>query len=170
MAHWGDRVDEVMIRISGSHTDWLNQWCIVSHTRVKSDSPNADIFAAKALVNLYALYPAKFNKNKNALLSNWRNGEHVSQTRVAALLRSAVAKTGKGPTAYSLHSLRAVGPTALYRATKDIDIVARFGRWGGSLDFRFSVGNPSDDGGAKRPHGYGRAHYPYRDARIETRQ
>ena len=88
----------------------------------------ADICVAKSLVELYALYPAKFNKNKDALIANWRNGEHVSPTRVTSSLRSAVAKTGQNPPAYSLRSPRAGGATSLYRATKDIDLVAIFGR------------------------------------------
>ena len=34
------------------------------------------------------------------------------------------------PSSYSIRSIRAGGAAALYRATKDIDLSARFGRWG----------------------------------------
>lgn len=60
LTHWGPHVDEVTIRISGSKTDWLNQGCVRSHTRVKSSANNRHICVVAALVDLFAIYPAKF--------------------------------------------------------------------------------------------------------------
>ena len=36
---------------------------------------------------------------------------------------------GVNPDLYALHSLRSGGATALYRATGDLDLVDRYGRW-----------------------------------------
>ena len=80
-------------------------------------------------MDLFALSPAKFTKNKDEGFATWRNGDWVPPTSVNALLRAAVAKNAHSPAAYALHSLRVGGDTALYRATRDIDLVARFGRW-----------------------------------------
>ena len=128
LAKWGDRVDEITIHISGSKNDWLNQGCVRSHAKVSGDSPNSEIFAARALIELRKCYPAKFN-NRDAVLATWRNGGNINQPHITALLRAAVSKNGSDPAKYSLHSLRAGGATALYRATQDIHLVARFGRW-----------------------------------------
>ena len=102
-----------------------------SHTRVAPGSANSDICAVGALAEFSSAYPAKFSKNTDAFLATWRNGDAIRPARVTAILLSAVSKNGGKPSAYSLHSLRVGGATALYRATKDIDLVARFDRWGG---------------------------------------
>ena len=130
LTHWGDHVGEITIHISGSKTDWLNQGCVRSHTRVNSESPNRNICVAKALVDLFDLYPAKFAKNRDDGFATWRTGEGIPPATANALLRSSVAKNEHNPLAYALHSLRAGEATALYRATRDIGLVARFGRGG----------------------------------------
>ena len=127
--HWGNHVGEISVHISGSKTDWLNQGCVRSHTRVKHDSPNADICAVQAYVDLFNEYPAKFTKNVDKPVSYWKNGSPIPAESVTALLRAAASHNGNSPTAYSPHSLRAGGASALYQATHDIDLVARFGRW-----------------------------------------
>ena len=43
LTHWGSHVDEIMVHISGSKTDWPNQGCVRSHTSVANGDPNADI-------------------------------------------------------------------------------------------------------------------------------
>ena len=129
LTHRGEHVDEIMAHISGSKTDWLNQGCVRSHAQVDPSSPNAHICAVKALRGLFAIYPAKFTKHLDQGFSTWRTGDNIPPTTVNALLRSAVAKNGHNPLAFALHSLRVGGATALYRATRDIDLVARFGRW-----------------------------------------
>ena len=129
LTHWGEHVDEIMVHISGSKTDWLNQGCVRSHTQVDPASPNAHICVVKALRDLFFIYPAKFTKHLDQGFATWRNGDNIPPTSANALLRSSVAKNGHNPLAFALHSLRAGGATALYRATRDIDLVARFGRW-----------------------------------------
>ena len=53
----------------------------------------------------------------------------MTSFHLAALLRAAVFRRGSNPGSSSLHSLRSGGATALYQATKDVESVARFGRW-----------------------------------------
>ena len=129
LAHRGAHVGEIRIHISGPKTDWLNQGCARPHARVRSDSPNAEICVARALVELHQMFPAKFTNHRDGLLAMWRNGDHIAPKHVTSLLRSTVIKNGLNPSAFPLHSLRAGGATALYRAAQDIDLAARFGRW-----------------------------------------
>ena len=126
---WGAHVDEISIHISGSKTDWMNQGCVRSHTRVSPESPNADICVVQAFIMLFGEFPAKFGKRTDLPIASWRDGSAIPAEAVTALLRAAAAKSGNSPSAYSLHSLRSGGETALYQATHDIDLVARFGRW-----------------------------------------
>ena len=127
---WGDHVDEISIRISGSKTDWLNQGCVRSHTQVKRGAPNDDICVVSALKLLRKEFPAKFSKRRDVPFATWRDGAAIKPAAVTAILRAAVKQAGdENPMEFSLHSLRAGGATALYRATRDIDLVARFGRW-----------------------------------------
>ena len=127
--HWGPHVDEVSVHIAGSKTDWLNAGCIRSHTRVPLTEPNSDLCVVRALCKLYEAYPQKFRTSREKPFATWKSGGHVTSGHLTALLRAAVYRRGSNPGAYSLHSLRAGGATALYQATKDVELVARFGRW-----------------------------------------
>ena len=126
---WGAHVGEISIHISGSKTDWVNQGCVRSHTKVDPESPNADVCVVRAFIDLCNEFPAKFSKRTDAPVASWRNGDTIPADAVTALLRAAASANGNCPGAYSLHSLRSGGATALYQATHDIDLVARFGRW-----------------------------------------
>ena len=129
LADWGEHVDQMMIHISGSKTDWLHQGCVRPHTKVSGTSSNSDVCVARALVDLHSAYPEKFSKNRDAVFATWRNGDSIRHSHLTTLLRAAVSKNGSNPLAYSMHSLRAGRATALYLETRDIDLVARFGRW-----------------------------------------
>ena len=119
-----------MIHISGSKTAWLNQGRARSHTRADSSSASAAIYVVRAHAGLFDIPPGEFAKNRESAFTTWRNRERESPpTKAAALLRSAAIKNGRNPASFSLHSLRAGGATALYCATMDIDLPARFGRW-----------------------------------------
>ena len=131
-AVWSAGVNEISIYISGSKTDWLNQGMVRSHNLIPSSEPNSHLCPARCLIRLWELAPAKFRRNTAAVLPSWKSGTPIKPDRVVALLRSAVFKQGFNPTAFSLHSLRAGGATALYRATWNIELVARAGRWGTS--------------------------------------
>ena len=123
-------MDEVSIHIAGSKTDWVNQGCVRSHTQAKQGAPNDDICAVRARKLLHKEFPAKFSKRGDVPFATWRNGTDIKPADVTAILRAAVTKEGNDNTGlFSLHSLRSGGATALYRATRDIDLVARFGRW-----------------------------------------
>ena len=76
--NWGDRADEVRAYISEPKTDWPNQGCVRSHTRVRSDSPNADICAVESFVALFKEFP----ENSHAKVTNpCRLGGTPSQFR-----------------------------------------------------------------------------------------
>ena len=82
LAHRGPRVGEVTLRISGSKTDWPNQGCVMSHTKVSLGAPNADICVVRALAELFARYPAKFSKNRDSIFC------HVEERRYYSTLLS----------------------------------------------------------------------------------
>ena len=82
-----------------------------------------------ALLGLHAAFPAKFRTAKDTPFATWRNGANIPGAYITATLRAAAFKQGNCSNSYSLHSLRAGGATALYRSTRDIELVARFGRW-----------------------------------------
>ena len=126
---WGPEVNGVSIFISGSKTDWLNQGATRSHSKVGPGSPNSHLCIVSALQGLFDVYPAKFTKAKDQPFTTWRNGQPIPGTYITATLRAAAFSQGNRTESYSLHSLRAGGATALYRATRDIELVARFGRW-----------------------------------------
>ena len=78
---------------------------------------------------LFTEYPEKFSKRADLPISTCRNGSPIPAQSVTALLSAAASAIGNCPIAYSLHSRRAGGASALYQATHDIDLVARIGRW-----------------------------------------
>ena len=90
--------------------------------------------------------------NRNALSATWRNGGGIPPPHATALVRSTVAKNGHNPPSFSLRSLGEGGATALYRATKDVDLSARFGRWG-TQSISTPMGKSPNDGWAARPYG-----------------
>ena len=126
---WGQHVNGVSIFISGSKTDWLNEGATRSHSRVDENSPNKHICVVRALVALHSAFPAKFANKRDTPFACWRNGGAIPAPHVASIIRASIFKQGRASDSYSLHSLRAGGATALYRATRDIELVARFGRW-----------------------------------------
>ena len=128
-AHWGPRVDEISLFISGSKTDWLNAGCIRPHTKIPEGQPNCELCVVRALCELHVVYPNKFALATGSPFAAWKGGGAITGGHITALLRSAVFRKGANPGAYSLHSLRAGGATALYQATRDVELVARFGRW-----------------------------------------
>ena len=126
---WSSEVDEISIYISGSKTDWLNQGTVRSHNRIPANEPNAHLCPVRSLVRLWELAPSKFQRNTDRVFATWRSGKPIKADRFVAMLRMAVFKQGMNPSAFSLHSLRAGGATALYRAAGNIELVARMGRW-----------------------------------------
>ena len=155
ITHWGPHVDEVMVYISGSKTDWLNQGCVRSHSRVDINSPNSDICIVRALTELHALYPAKFEKGKDNCFPTWRNGEGIQPTQVTALLRAAVASGGHNPASYSLHSLRAAGGDRIVQSYAGHRFSIEVRKMENAVHLRVPMGEPSDDDGPHRPNGYG---------------
>ena len=126
---WSGEVDEISIYISGSKTDWLNQGMVRSHNQIPLTEPNSHLCPVRSLIKLWKLAPSKFQRNTDRVFAAWRSGKSIKADRIVALLRMAVFKQGMNPSAFSLHSLRAGGATALYRATGNIELVARMGRW-----------------------------------------
>ena len=83
---------------------------------------------AVALIRLHDMRPMKFAFGLGNAFATWRNGACVACSALTALLRSAF-KRGLNHGAYSLHSIRGGGATSLYLATRDVELVARVGRW-----------------------------------------
>lgn len=78
MAHWGNLVVDVSIRIFGSITDWVNQCGIRSQTSIPLCSANSDLCAAMALVGLRNMYRSKFAIGLDVAFSTWRNGSSIT--------------------------------------------------------------------------------------------
>lgn len=126
---WGPTVNGVSICISGHKSDWANQRPTRSHSRIAPWGRNGHLCVFAALLELRSAYRAKFTKATDAPFTSWGNGDTAPSQYVADTLRSAASKQGRVAASYSLHALRAGGATALYRAARDIELVARFGRW-----------------------------------------
>ena len=126
---WGGGRKRASLFISGSKTDWLNQGATRSHRKLDPEAPNKHLCVVSALQGLYQAYPDKFRMARDTPFATWRNGNNIPGQFIAATLRTAAFKHGYKAESYSLHSLRAGGATSLYRATRDIELVARFGRW-----------------------------------------
>ena len=78
---------------------------------------------------LQHMCPRKFAISPENTFPTWRGGTSIISAAIAALPRSAAYESGVNPGAYSLQSLRAGGATALYQETRDVELVARLGRW-----------------------------------------
>ena len=126
---WSEDVNEISIYISGSKTDWANQGMVRSHNRIPEGIENAHVCPLRSLTKLWELSPSKSQWNTVRVFATWRPGQAIKPDRVASLLRMAVFAKGLYPSAVSLHALRAGGATALYRATGNIELLARMGRW-----------------------------------------
>ena len=126
---WSEDVNEISIYISGSKTDWLNQGMVRSRNLIPDDVEHHHLCPVRGLIKLWKLRPSKFHRNSDCTFATWKSGKRIQQDRVVSLLRMAVFAQGLNPAAFSLHSLRAGGATALYRATGNIELVARMGRW-----------------------------------------
>ena len=126
---WSLDVDEIAIYISGSKTDWLNQGMVRSHNSIPPGATNDHLCPVKGLKRLWEICPAKFHRNNDRIFASWKSGRPIKPDSILATLRLAVFEQGMNPSAFSLHSLRAGGATALYRATGNIELVARMGRW-----------------------------------------
>ena len=77
--------------------------------------------------------PRRFCENTNQPFARLANDAFIADRQLALAIKRAALKNGLNPDLYSPHSLRAGGATALFRATGDIDLVARFGRWKGRI-------------------------------------
>ena len=126
---WSERVEEISIHISGSKTDYLNQGMIRSIGAIPVNEPNSHLCPVRALIRLWNIRPSKFYKNIDRTFATWSSGQPMRTEHLVSVLRMAVFSQGLNPNAFSLHSLRAGGATALYRATGNIELVARMGRW-----------------------------------------
>ena len=100
-----------------------------SHNKLPLEASKSHLCPVRNLVKLWKVCPVKFQRNTDRVFASWRSGKPIKPDRALAVLRAAVFEQGMSPSAFSLHSLRAGGATALYRATGNIELVARMGRW-----------------------------------------
>ena len=127
-APWGNPCDSVALHIHGSKTDWLNRGTVRSHGVLAPDHQNKRICVVNNLMILCQLLPGRFVKNTNLPFARLTNDVLISDRAITLVIKRAAAANGLNPDLYSLHSLRAGGATALFRATGDLDLVGRFGR------------------------------------------
>ena len=127
--HWDAHVGEISIRISGPKTDWVRQGCARSHTVVPLAPSNSDICVVRALIELHERFPPKLAIGLKNAFDTRMGGSPSAGAHSASLLRSAVFENGPDPGAFSLHSLRSGGATAIYLAARDVELVAMVGRW-----------------------------------------
>ena len=128
---WGNPCDSVALHIHGSKTDWLNRGTVRTHGALAPDHPNRSICIVHNLMKLHYLLPMRFTSDTQLPFARLTNNALISDRTVALVIKRAAAANGLNPDLYSLHSLRAGGATALFRATGDLDLVGRFGRWKG---------------------------------------
>ena len=128
---WQGQVDSVSLHLEGSKTDWLNLGTVRTHGRIDPQSPNLQICIVANLQRLFKMLPAREQKGTHLPFARWENDVLISAFHVTFLIKTAAKANGLDPDKYTLHSLRSGGATALYRATGDLDLVGRFGRWKG---------------------------------------
>ena len=128
---WHEEVDSATLHLAGSKTDWINQGTVRTHGRLEGDNPNVQICVVRNLQTLFEMCPVKANKNLNLPFDRWGNDILITASHVTFLIKTAAKANGLNPNDYTLHSIRSGGATALYRATGDLDLVGRFGRWKG---------------------------------------
>ena len=131
-AEWPDDIGEISICLSGSATDRLNQCAARPRNLIPTSVPNSNLWPVRRLAKLWKICPPKFQMNREREFATWRSGTPIKPGRVVALLRMAVSEQGLNPAAFSPHSMRSGGATDLYRATENIELVARMGRRGTS--------------------------------------
>ena len=100
-----------------------------SSNLIPEEVPNSHLRPLSSLIKLWKICPANFHRGDERVFASWRSGKPINPDRVLALLRMAVFEQGLSPTALSLNSMRAVGATALYRETGNVELVAGMGRW-----------------------------------------
>ena len=162
-------IGEIAIYNSGPKTDWLNQGMVRSHNIIPQGTKNAHLFPVRGLMKMRKLCPAKFHRNNDRVFASWRSGRAIRPGRALSLLRMAVFDQGMNPTSFSLHSLRAGGATALYRATGNIELVDRMVRWGGEFHFSLPAGKPRNNARPGKVDGSGRPHFtPCRSRSYST--
>ena len=128
---WGAPCDSVTLHIHGSKTDWLNQGAVRTRGALPPEHPNRQICIVGNLLDLYRVLPERFTSNVNQPFARLTNDALISDRQLTLVAKRAAAANGLNPLLYSLHSLRVGGATALFRATGDVDLVGRFGRWKG---------------------------------------
>ena len=132
-AEWGQPCDSVTLHIHGSKTDWRNRGTVRSHGSLPDDRPNLHLCLIRNLVSLNAILPKRCSENAHWPFARLADDELITDRQVTLVIKRAAARNGLNPELYSLHSSRAGGATALFRATGDLDLVGRFGRWKGRI-------------------------------------
>ena len=127
---WHEDVNGIFIYISGSKTDWLNQGMARSHNLIPEGVGDSHLCPLRILIKICEISPPKFQRNADRTFATWRSGKSIKPDMVVSMLRMAAFEQCLCPSAFSLHSMRAGGATALYRATGNVELVARMGRWG----------------------------------------
>ena len=91
---------------------------------------NSHMFPIRGLRKVYKRPPAKFRKYTDRTFATWVGGKPMNGGGgVTDALLTEVSRQELNPNASALHFMRGVGDTSLYRASGNIEPVARMGRW-----------------------------------------
>lgn len=90
-----------------------------------------EVCVVQALFWLKEWAPARFGKGSEAALPlfRWQSNRQVKREQVQATLQRAAEAVGLPKERFKSHSLRIGGASALLHATREFDLVKRFGRW-----------------------------------------
>ena len=142
MVSRGGPVDSISLYITGRKTDWLNCGNVRKHGKLPDDHPNTHTGLVRNFTNRYQLIPENPEGEMRKTFERCGNGILTTDIQATETIRTEVRLNGLSPDQYALHSLRIGGATALYRATGDLDLVARYGRWKGTA-YKDIFGNPT---------------------------
>jgi hypothetical protein len=128
----GQRTDgptSLTILIHTSKTDKFSGGSARTHRR----SGRAPFCPVDAVARLMQAFPERFDGEKHLPVFRWEDGSRVTRENIKHWVRYMVVSEGLPARRGNSHSLRIGGATALYAATRDIEVVRRWGRWLGDI-------------------------------------
>ena len=124
--------DSVTILIHTSKTDKFSGGCARTH-RASGRAPRCPVSVVARLV---MAFPERFEEGSpehRLPLFRWEDGTRMTREDLKNWVRLMMVAEGLPGKRGNSHSLRSGGATALYAATRDIEVVRRWGRWLGDI-------------------------------------
>ena len=117
--------DEIMVWFKASKTDALGVGAVRNHF-----ATGESLCVVQAMAWLWSHFPERFDQREERLpWFRWPGGSPLRREQLQDVLGRPAVGLGLPPERFRSHSLRIGGATALFHATKDIEIVKRYGRW-----------------------------------------